>query len=51
MTEEDLEWEINATFVDKCTCEHEEMEHDWGNCGVIDDDTEEECDCEAGWEE
>lgn len=34
-----------AYFTGECTCDHEDEEHGWGSCG------EDDCECEAGWEE
>lgn len=44
----DFDDEIEEVFVGPCTCLHDEEDHDWGGCFVL-DNLLNECPCEAGW--
>jgi hypothetical protein len=35
--------EYQTYFEGPCTCEHEQDDHGWGECG------EDDCPCRAGW--
>jgi hypothetical protein len=39
-----MSWD-EVYFTGTCTCDHDQEDHTWGQCG------EPGCDCDAGWEE